>query len=431
MSQAPGWSPGKLAQWSRDARLRAVSHAFDSVPYYREIYDRAGIDVARLDTSEAWQLLPTTSKVDIILDASRFVSRQAERSAVWASTSGSTGMQMSILLDSTVNAAAFALFWRAWSTGGYWRLGQKHAVMKGPSFAGVFRHNWKLRALEVVSARINTASAGAICDALNQFNPRFMRGYPSSMYLFCQLLREAGLSLHLPMVVTGSEMLHEYQRVEFNSFLGARVINHWTHWERAGSILECERGRMHAQEDYGHHEILDSAGRRVAAGVEGELTVTSLHNRSMPLIRYRTGDQAVWSAQSCPCGRSFLVIERIVGRETDALFRTDGGVIPSIGVTALMKEWRGALYAQLVQTKPGSVEVRVVPAAVPDTSLAKRIQDDLLDLSDGGLSVSVRFCTMDDLVRSPVGKIRQCFNVIPPAERPSAPGYRKRNLSAA
>jgi len=38
---------------------------------------------------------------------------------------------------------------------------------------------------------------------LERYRPRFLRGYPSSMYLFCRLLRDEGLEAHFPMVISG------------------------------------------------------------------------------------------------------------------------------------------------------------------------------------------------------------------------------------
>jgi phenylacetate-CoA ligase len=413
MREAPYWTASRLERWSRDMRTAAATHAYRSVPYYRKAYDACGVDIDRIGDEQAWSRLPTLAKRNVVTEGAQLMSRVANRSAVWAATSGSSGMPMKILLDGAVNSAAFALFWRAWSSGGYWHIGQKHAVMKGPVFAGVHRRNWKLRALEIVSARLTPETVGTVRDALARFAPRFLRGYPSSMYLFCRLLREQGLRLQLPMVISGSETLHDYQRAELEEFFGARVFNHWTHWERAGSILECDRGQLHAQEDYGHHEILDPQGQPVGPGVEGEITVTGLHNRSMPLIRYRTGDIGTWSIETCGCGQSFPVIARIQGRETDCLYRSDGVMVSSASVTGPMKYWQGIRYAQIVQDKPGEVEVRVVPVRDTSQAIVNQITDDLSRLMDHQMTVVVRFCGLDELLRSPVGKIRQFFNRIP------------------
>ena len=241
---------------------------------------------------------------------------QFSRGAVWAGTSGSTASPLRFLLDRRVNAAAFALFWRAWSSGGNWRLGQRQAALKGLNHPDGWRYHRVIQTLEMSSGRLAPETARLYRDLLERYRPRFLRGYPSSMYLFCRLLRDAGLKAHVPMVISRSEMLHDFQRAMIESVLRTRVYNHYTHWERAASILECDAGRMHAQEDYTHHEILDRDGEPVPPGVPGEITATGLYNLAMPLVRYRTGDIARWTTERCPCGQTFPAVERIEGRRT-------------------------------------------------------------------------------------------------------------------
>ena len=66
-------------------------------------------------------------------------------------------------------------------------------------------------------------------------------------------------------------------------------------------------------------EIVDTAGRPVGPGVEGELICTGLQNMLQPLIRYRIGDTARWAVdQYCACGRHSPILEGIDGRVEDA-----------------------------------------------------------------------------------------------------------------
>jgi hypothetical protein len=58
-------------------------------------------------------------------------------------------------------------------------------------------------------------------------------------------------------------------------------------------------------------EIVDpKSGRSVASGAPGELVVTDLVREASPLIRYRTGLQAVLTDEPCPCGRTLARVLR-------------------------------------------------------------------------------------------------------------------------
>jgi len=63
----------------------------------------------------------------------------------------------------------------------------------------------------------------------------------------------------------------------------------------------------------------------------GEVVVTDLNNRLMPLIRYEFGDLASVSAQPCSCGRGLPVLAAVQGRSTDQYVVTpDGRKIHSV-----------------------------------------------------------------------------------------------------
>src|SRR5690606_474062 len=70
-------------------------------------------------------------------------------------------------------------------------------------------------------------------------------------------------------------------------------------------------------------EIVDDNHRQVAPGQSGRVLVTILHSFPMPLIRYEVGDYAV-AGTGCECGRSWPVIDRILGRERSIVQFPDG-----------------------------------------------------------------------------------------------------------
>ncbi|MCL5036797.1 MAG: AMP-binding protein [Chloroflexi bacterium] len=91
----------------------------------------------------------------------------------------------------------------------------------------------------------------------------------------------------------------------------------------AGPIgYQCPRspGRIHHLiKDYIHLEILDTESDEAApSGEPGEITVTNLDRRLMPMIRYRTGDIGRIITGECECGRHTPRFE-LMDRCTDVL----------------------------------------------------------------------------------------------------------------
>lgn len=66
----------------------------------------------------------------------------------------------------------------------------------------------------------------------------------------------------------------------------------------------CSAQRMHLSETNYIFELIDDDGKPVppAPGSHGELTLTMLVPGMKPLIRFRTGDQATISEETCDCG---------------------------------------------------------------------------------------------------------------------------------
>ena len=97
---------------------------------------------------------------------------------------------------------------------------------------------------------------------------------------------------------------------------GCRVYQHYGMTEMGyGGGVECDaHDGYHLREADLFVEIVDPAtGRALPDGVSGEVVVTTLTRRAMPLIRYRTGDMARFLPEYCPCGSTLRRLEQGAG----------------------------------------------------------------------------------------------------------------------
>ena len=131
-----------------------------------------------------------------------------------------------------------------------------------------------------------------------------------------------------------------------------------------GMSGECiYRDGLHICEDHFLCEVIDSAsGDVLEKGATGELVVTALTKRGIPMIRYRTKDITNIDYQTCKCGRTTARMHKIIGRSDDMLKIRGVNVFPSqvesalIGITEI-----GPHYQLVVRRKnySDSLEVRV------------------------------------------------------------------------
>jgi len=106
--------------------------------------------------------------------------------------------------------------------------------------------------------------------------------------------------------------------------------------------------------------IVDESGQEVKAGDTGEVVLTSLYNYSMPFIRYAPGDMAIKSDKKCDCGRSFPMIDKIIGRSSDIIKLINGRVINGLSIPFEELTTEVEKF-QIVQEASDRVEVLLVP----------------------------------------------------------------------
>ena len=98
-----------------------------------------------------------------------------------------------------------------------------------------------------------------------------------------------------------------------------------------GVSYDCEvQDGLHINEDHFLAEIVDPLTLDpVPMGEKGELILTSLQRRAMPMIRYRTKDITRLRREPCACGRTLVKMDKIFGRTDDMLVISGVNIFPS------------------------------------------------------------------------------------------------------
>ena len=140
-----------------------------------------------------------------------------------------------------------------------------------------------------------------------------------------------GLSLRYGLF--GAEPWSEAMRAEINERLGIRATDNYGLSEVmgpgvAGECQECKG--LHINEDHFLVEVLNPETLTpVAPGEVGELVITTLTKEAFPVIRYRTRDLTRLIPEPCPCGRTFIRMNRVLGRSDDMLIIKGVNVFPT------------------------------------------------------------------------------------------------------
>jgi phenylacetate-CoA ligase len=164
------------------------------------------------------------------------------------------------------------------------------------------------------------------------------------------------------------------ERIEDGSGVKAFDIYGLSEIVGPGVAMECvHQAGPHIFEDLFYPEIIDPKTLEpLPDGTEGELVLTTLCKRAMPMIRYRTRDITSLEPARCACGRTLRRIRRIGRRSDDMLIIRGVNLFPSQIEAALLKV-EGTLphYQIIVDRQKGldtlEVQVEVTTEALSDT----------------------------------------------------------------
>lgn len=370
------WLDGDGLRDYQENQVRALlRHAATHVPYYRALFQNAGLKPETIEASDLLEL-PYLTKGDISGKAAVFCSRR------WGwtfkgNTSGTTGTPLTIWQDlySIVREHAFVFRILRWA--GY-EPGQRRAWIRGDMIVPAEQQTppfWRMnRAAEMLmlsSYHLSEANAPAYLRALEKFDPVLIQAYPSSVGFLAHYMHSKGSSYKgcaLRGIVTSSEMLTDGAKVVIEETFGCQVFDHYGSFERVALISSCEKGNLHVHEDYGFLETRPDPGAR-----GDEIVGTGFNNRAMPLLRYRTGDRVILedSARRCACGRQWRIVKRVEGRMDDYVVTSDGRQITRLG--HIFTGETGVAEGQIVQDSIGRVNIRVVPVSNDSEELRRRI----------------------------------------------------------
>src|ERR1041385_854769 len=179
-------------------RLRGLLvDAAENVPYYQSLFQKLGATPD--DCRELTDLtrLPVLEKQQVRDNPGQFLNRRcARRRLIEDHTSGSTGEPLRFFLTVEQKAYEMAYAIRFWRWAGY-RTGARiaafrHYIPRSERDPLWEYHPWT-RTLFFSVYDMKPANLRAYIAEFNRFQPEFVRGYPSSIYIFAQFAAAEGL----------------------------------------------------------------------------------------------------------------------------------------------------------------------------------------------------------------------------------------------
>ena len=372
LRRAPWMGRTALRQLQEHKLRRLVQHAYDTVPFYRDHFDAAGVAPQAIRTQDDLALLPVVTKQDMLQAGPDAMTSRAFRPGTLRSvtTSGSSGQPFTIRCDPHWQAVQRALFVRALVTAGY-RPGRRLLVL-GESERRLARwRRWQYVRFDQAPARV--------LEEWNRWRPSVVYGWVSPLREMARYAQEAGHPVYAPQaVVTTAEGLDRSTRAALEASFGAPVFDVYGLTEMGIIACEC---RAHAGYHLAEDTVIAEWLEPEVAGGARRLVLTNLDLWGTPFLRYDTGDLAAMGPpDACSCGRTFARLGHIDGRSVDCVQLRDGRVILPYQLTLELEHVAGLRRYQVIQNEFESFTVRYETGARDSTQIEMAVRRVLMQL---------------------------------------------------
>ncbi|WP_312535366.1 phenylacetate--CoA ligase family protein [Acinetobacter variabilis] len=389
--------------------LKKKEDFFTYVLSNSEWYKRQNLDgLEKIKPLEKTDLINNLNKIKTISESEGIVSL----------TGGTTGASMKVIYTKKDIQERFAILDHFRAQHGY-ELGKKTAWFSGKNLItqkdidrGICSHYDFVNKIKFYSTfLINEKNFDVYWKSLNEFQPEFLVGFPSSVFEICQIARDRGLKYKGKAKVffpTAETVLPEHREVIFE-ILGCKLVDQYASSEGAPFILECSKGHLHIHPLTGIFEVVDDD---LNPARSGQMLVTSFTTHGTPLIRYKIGDSITLADNSkkCDCGSIFPLVERIEGRTNDYILSPTHGKVNLGNISNSTKDTRGIVCFQLIQDKIDHLEVRIVASKDFDKKQEMNFISSLRERIGNEIELDIRY--VEAIEKEKSGKFRIVKNTL-------------------
>lgn len=346
-------------------RLQAlVKRVYQKIPFYKESFDKAGINPEDIKSLADLTKLPFTVKQDM-RDAYPFGLFAVPRKDVVRvhCSSGTTGTATVVGytqkdLENWGDCFARALYSAGCGPDSTLQIAYGYGLFTG----GLGAHNGGERAGCTVLP-MSTGNTKRQVRLMKDFDVDCLCCTPSYALNIAEVAQEEGYDVHefpIHAGILGAEPCSEATRAEIEQKMGIQVYDIYGLSEVMGPGVACECEKqhgLHVCEDQFIIEILDPKTLQpVPDGEWGEVVFTTLCKECSPLVRYRTRDISRILVGECECGRTFRRMDRIAGRTDDMMILRGVNVFPSQIEEEIVSFPEIAPQYQLILTTKGTLD---------------------------------------------------------------------------
>jgi len=395
---------------------RMINYSYNNISYYKNKFNKIGCKPNDFNTIEDLESLPILTREVIKNNYKDFIPDNNKKIKYYERrTGGSTGEPLKHRISKYDRLLSGAILYRGWGYANY-ELGDKMIFLGGASLNVGTSTNPFLKIDEFIrnikklsSFDMTPNDIQRYAKKINTFNPKFIRGYASSLYYLSKWLDYNSIKVHSPKACfTTAEKLFPQVRKLIEKVFNCEIFDTYglndggvTAFEtkgHSGLKIDMERSLM---------EVVDDNGNQIE-DKEGRILATNLENHAMPLLRYDTGDIGIMTTNNLDYDNKYLV--KILGRQQEMLQTPEGKFIHGEFFSHIFWNVNGIKQFQIVQNKIDVLDINIVLDDYFDYDQISKIKNYIFKRSK---KWEVKVNILDKINQTSAGKHNFVINNIP------------------
>ena len=422
LQESQWWSRERLEKYQIQQVSKLLHHAYENVPYYRNVFDERGLKPQDIQNLDDLRKLPYLTKEIIRNNLTNMVASNYPKSRLkYVTTGGTSGIPLGFYTErGMAETREWAFILTQWARVGI-KPDDKSIVLRGNIISSASKGKfWEYKPVEksliMSSYHLTDKNLPKYIEKIREFKPDFIQAYPSAITILARFMKEHNIAPFTTVKATVhvSENLYPAQRQLLEETFQCRVFDFYGHSEQAVMAGWCEKSTYyHIFSEYGVVELVDRDGNRVNGEDEmGEIVATGFNTYAMPFIRYKTGDLATNTNAKCECGRNYSLFKSVDGRLREFIVTNEGSLIPFSTPLFEIHDWSKVRQIQFLQDVPGEIVLLVVR---DPTYSVNEIQEYVLRLFKERLGgqVNLKVECVDHIPLTERGKYRYLIQKLP------------------
>lgn len=316
-----------IKSFQSERLLEELKYIYENSKFYRRLLDSHNISIEDIGGVDDLVKLPVTTKEDLQRYNDEFIAIDKSEIIDIVTTSGTLGDPVTFVLsEEDLQRLAYneAL---SFTTAGCTKDDtiQLMTTIDKRFMAGL-AYFMGARELQCGVIRVGNGIPELQWDTIRRVNPTACIVVPSFLTKLSEFAKTNNIDHHsssLKRAICIGEALRN-PNGELNA-LGQKITDEWSEvelfstyasTEMQSSFTECEyHAGCHTPSNLIIVELLDDNNLPVPNGEAGEVTITTIGVKGMPLLRFKTGDICVGDNSTCKCGRSTLRLSSVLGRK--------------------------------------------------------------------------------------------------------------------